>query len=209
MPLVPLELDAAHVPLPSAAAAFLASAQTRIEAWFQRPGHRSGIGFIPSDHELVYAALASIRRTHGDAIHLLEWGSGFGAVTGLAAGLGFAAHGIEIDDELVASSRELLAAHGLKATIAHGSFVPPSVDAERLADMETRTVLDADGAYDELGADLDDFDVVFAYPWPTEEAMYCDWFQRCADHGAVLLTYSRLEGMRAYRKLARDRDRRR
>jgi hypothetical protein len=209
VPLVPLELDATPVPLPSAAAAFLASAQAHIEAWFQRLEHQSGIGFIPSDHELVYAALAALRRTQPDAIRLLEWGSGFGAVTGLAAGLGFEAHGIEIDGKLVASSRELLAAHRLQATIAHGSFVPPDVDTDRFADLETRTVLDVDNAYDELGRDLDDFDVVFAYPWPTEEAMYCDWFRRRADHGAVLLTYSRLEGMRAYRKLARHRERRR
>jgi hypothetical protein len=209
MPLVPLELDVASVPLPAAAAAFLASAQARIEAWFARPEHRSGIGFIPSDHELVYAALAALRRTQPDATRLLEWGSGFGAVTGLAAGLGFAAHGIEIDGELVASSRELLAAHRLQATIVQGSFVPPGVGAESHDDLETRTVLDADDGYDELGSDLDDFDVVFAYPWPTEEAMYCDWFRQRADHGAVLLTYSRLEGVRAYRKLARGRGQRR
>jgi hypothetical protein len=196
-------------PLPARAAAFLADARARIDAWFARPEHQAGIGFIPSDHELVYAALAALRRSHPDGLRLLEWGSGFGAVTGLAASLGFRAHGIEIDAELVAISHELLAAHRLPATIVQGSFVPPGARDDDLADLETRTVLGEPDAYDELGADLDDFDVVFAYPWPTEEELYCDWFQTNADHGAVLLTYSRLEGMRAYRKIARRAGRRR
>ena len=210
MPLVTLELTCVPAPLPAATAAFLASVQARIDAWFARPEHQSGFGFIPSDHGLVYAALATVRRTQPDALRLLEWGSGFGAVTGLAATLGFRAHGIEIEADLVAASRELLAAHRLPATIAHGSFVPPGVAADdRLVDAETRTVLGAPDAYDQLRADLDDFDVVFAYPWQTEEELYCDWFRARADHGAVLLTYSRLEGMRAYRKVARRSARRR
>ncbi|MBL8756215.1 MAG: hypothetical protein JNK15_23170, partial [Planctomycetes bacterium] len=108
MPLVPLDLPTLAVPLPAAAATFLGDAQARIDAWFARPQHQSGIGFIPSDHELVYSALAGLRRTEPDARRLLEWGSGFGAVTGLAASLGFEAHGIEIDADLVGTSRELL-----------------------------------------------------------------------------------------------------
>ena len=95
-----------------------------------------------------------------------------------------------------------MAAHGLGATIAHGSFLPENDEAsEQLADLETRTVLGAADGYDELGCDLDDFEVVFAYPWPTEEELYCELFRRRADYGAVLLTYSRTEGMRAYRKV--------
>ena len=205
----PLDLPAVTEPLAPNAAAFLADAKARIDAWFARPEHQSGIGFIPSDHVLVHAALAALRRTEPDARRLLEWGSGFGVVTGLAASLGFDAYGIEIEADLVDVSRELLAAHRLPATIAHGSFVPPGVAADDLADLETRTVLGAPDAYDELGRDLDDFDVVFAYPWPTEEELYCDWFQAKADPGAVLLTYSRVEGVRAYRKLTRRGERRR
>jgi hypothetical protein len=204
VPLVPFDIEPVLAPLPAAASAFLAAAQARIDAWFARPEHRAGFGFIPSDYELVWRTLAAVRREFPDARRLLEWGSGFGVVVGLGASLGFEASGIEIDRGLAAVSRELLAEHRLRATIAAGSFVPDDDDAsERLADLETRTVLGAAHAYDELAADLDDFDVVFAYPWSTEEAMYLRMFARGADHGAMLLTYSRLEGMRAYRKLDR------
>lgn len=204
MPLVPFDIDPVRTPMPAATSAFLAAAQARLDAWFARPEHKTGIGFIPSDHELVWRTLAAVRRDQPDARHLLEWGSGFGVVTGLGALLGFQASGIEVERDLAAASRDLLAAHGLRATIAEGSFVPDGYTArERLTDLETRTVLDAPDGYDELQADLDDFDVVFAYPWPTEEELYCDVFARGANDGAVLLTYSRAEGMRAYRKVAR------
>lgn len=209
VPLLPVEIEPVPHALPPACAALLADAQARIDAWFARPSHVAGVGFIPSDYELVWRTLAALRQTHPDARQLLEWGSGFGVVTGLGALLGFTASGIEVDPELVATSRELLAAHGLRATIAAGSFVPDGLaDLDRLADLESRIVLDAADGYDELGADLDDFDVVFAYPWPTEEALYCRVFARGANYGALLLTYSRTEGIRAYRKLGRDTGRR-
>ena len=202
VPLIPLPLEVERTPLPPRAAAFLADARTRIDAWFARPGHHSGIGFIPSDYEAVWHGLVAVQRQQPDLRRVLEWGSGFGVVTGLAALLGLDAHGIEIDGELVLAGRELLAAHGLRAELVHGSFVPDDHDGRGLDDLETRTVLGEPAAYDELGRDLDDFDLVFAYPWPTEEELYCDIFRRGADHGAVLLTWSRQEGLRAYRKLA-------
>lgn len=206
MPLVAVEIEPVHAPLPAAVSTFLAAAQQRLDAWFARPEHRAGFGFIPSDYELVWRTLAAVRRDQPDARRLLEWGSGFGVVVGLGALLGFEASGIEVDAGLVVASRELLAEHGLRATIAAGSFVPDGNTAsERLADLETRTVLGAPDAYDDLDADLDDFDVVFAYPWTTEEALYCDVFARGADHGAILITYSRNEGVRAYRKAVRGR----
>jgi hypothetical protein len=208
MPLVPFEIEPVRAPLPAAASMFLVAAQARLDAWFARPEHCGGVGFVPSDYELVWRTLAALRRDQPDARHLLEWGSGFGVVVGLGAMLGFEASGIEIDRSLAAASRELLTVHRLRATIAEGSFVPDGqVASERLADFETRTVLGAPDGYDELEADLHDFDVVFAYPWPTEEELYCDVFVRGADHGAALLTYSVAEGMRAYRKVGRGRSR--
>lgn len=209
MPLIPLPLEPAAGPLPPRAAAFLADARARIDAWFARPEHRSGIGFIPSDYEAVWHGLVAVQRLQPDLRRMLEWGSGFGVVTGFCALLGFDAHGIEIDAGLVAPARELLAAHGLRAAFAPGSFVPDDHDGRGFDDLETRTVLGQPAAYDELGADLDDFDLVFAYPWPTEEELYCDIFRRGADHGAVLLTWSRQEGLRAYRKVGARRPPRR
>lgn len=202
MPLRAFTIVPSEGPLPEALLAFHASAQQRIGAWFAVPGRVSGIGGIPSDHELVYRTLRTYVHENGHVRRFLEWGSGFGVTTGGAAQLGLEAHGIEVDAEHVAASRALLAEHGLRATIVHGSLIPAEHRAdEELSDLESRTVTTAAEAYAEMDLEIEDFDVVFAYPWPTEEAFYCEIFERFADFGAVLLTYSRVEGMRAYRKV--------
>jgi hypothetical protein len=200
--LEPLGIAIDHTPIPPHVAAFLASAQARIDEWFARPEHKTGFGFIPSDYEQVWQALTAIRREHPDARRMLEWGSGFGVVTGLCALLGLEAHGIEIDSDLVTSAKQLLREHKLHAPMVSGSFVPRDFVAAELEDLETRTVLDQPDAYDKLGRDLDEFDLVFAYPWTTEEELYIEIFLRGADYGAILLTWSGQEGARAYRKVA-------
>lgn len=202
MHLVPLQIAIEPAPLPPRVVTFLASARTRIDRWFAQPEHQTGIGFIPSDYEQVWHALAAIKHEHPDTRRLLEWGSGFGVVPGLGALLGLDAHGIEIEDHLVPRANKLLAEHDLRATIVQGSFVPTDFIAAGLEDLETRTVLGHPDAYDKLGLDLDDFDLVFAYPWPTEEELYREIFRRGADYGAILLTWSHQEGMRAHRKVA-------
>lgn len=206
MPLQSFEVTIDPAPLPHDVAALLADAAVRIDAFFARPGTVQGVGFVPSNHEQVYRTLRTLRRAEPDARTFCEWGSGFGVVTGLAALLGFQATGIECDAELVGLSRSLLAAHRLGPTIVHGSFVPDDyARRERLSDLETRTVLSAASAYDDMDAGIDDFAVVFAYPWPTEEDQYKDLFLRHADYGAVLLTWSASEGMRGYRKVGKVR----
>lgn len=193
-------------PLPRAVAALLADGRSRIDAYFARPGMVAGTASIPSDHELVYRTLRTLRATEPDARTFCEWGSGFGVVAGLAALLGHDAHGIELDPDLVTASRSLLRDHRLAATIVRGSFVPAGyAPRQHLADLDTRTVLSAPCAYDDMDLGLDDFAVIFAYPWPTEEDLYKDVFARYADYGAVLLTFSPSEGMRAYRKVGKGR----
>jgi len=200
--LVPLQLAIDHAPLPPPVTALLARAKDHIDRWFARPAHRTGFGFIPSDYEQVWRALTAIKQEHPDTRRMLEWGSGFGVVAGLGALLGWQTYGIEIDADLVTSANELLAAQDLRATFVPGSFVPVDFDAEGLDDSETRTVLGLPDAYDELGYDLDDFDLVFAYPWPTEEELYREIFRRGADYGAILVTWSHQEGVRMHRKVA-------
>jgi hypothetical protein len=51
--------------------------------------------------------------------------------------------------------------------------------------------------------DPDDFDVVFAYPWPGEEQVIFDLFAGSTAVGALLLTYHGLEGLRLHRKVKR------
>ena len=198
-----LRLPADDAPLPAAARAFLADARRQIKLFWRQPQRARAAPFVPSDYEAVYRALAALQRDHDVGGRLCEWGSGFGVVAGLGAMLGFDAHGIEIDGELVAASQQLLLRHRLPAVIAQGSFVPAG-DAtfEQSADMEGRTVAGGPSAYADLELDVDDFELVFAYPWPTEVDLFRRLFARHADHGAVLLLWSGTEGMRAWRKVA-------
>ena len=55
------------------------------------------------------------------------------------------------------------------------------------------------------GVDLNDFDVIFAYPWPDEESLTADLFERCGRAGAVLVTYHTSDELRIRRKTVRSR----
>lgn len=201
------EIELAAVSVPDRVQAFLDDADARIERYYQRDEHVPGRGFIPSDYQIGYQCLCAVRRLYPGATRFCEWGSGFGVVTGLATTLGYEAHGIEVDPELVAASRSLLADHAMEADIFHGSFIPEDyANTEQLSDHETRTVIHHEDAYDQMDLAIDDFEVVFAYPWPGEEEQYCDVFDQYADFDALLLTYSRTEVITAYRKVGELRD---
>lgn len=73
--------------------------------------------FVPSNPCVVYAVLSALPRGR-----FCEWGSGVGVVTGLAQTLGFDARGIEIDPQLAAASRKLLADFGLTPAITTGDY---------------------------------------------------------------------------------------
>ena len=64
--------------------------------------HKRYPRYVPSEPAQVYAALHYVSE-QGLAIGetFLEWGSGFGVATGLAAQLGYAASGIEVQADLV------------------------------------------------------------------------------------------------------------
>lgn len=202
MPVVPLEIEPVLGPLPPDVAGFLADADARIDVFFEERKRERRLGFFPSDYELAFRTLSAVRVLDRDARRLCEWGSGFGVVAGLGVLLGYEAHGIEINSDLISASRRLLGDHDLDAVILEGSFIPEDyARTERMSTFETMTVLSGAEVYADADIDIDDFDVIFAYPWPDEEPQYCDLFDQFADYGAVLLTYSMLEGMRVYRKV--------
>lgn len=203
MPLRQLQLQPDDAPLPADVRNVLADGRERLVTHFAQPGLPPGHGAIPSDHELVVRCLVTLRAKEPGLVRLLEWGSGLGIIAVAAAKLGFDAHGIEWDDSMVDEARQLSARHGVRVPFVAGSFVPPGSD--RLldrAELSTRTVLQTDDAYDRLERDLDEFDVVFAFPWPEEEALYRQLFLRKGAEGAVLVVYGQLEGVRAFRKVA-------
>jgi hypothetical protein len=154
--------------------------------------------FVAADYERVLAALISVR-TPG--ARFLEWGSATGVITIMADLLGFEAFGIEIDSSLVRSARALATQFDSRATFVAGSFLPSGYrwqKPERTAVDWTAT--DGESGYLQLGRALDDFDVVFAYPWGGEAAMMQDLMKRYGRDDALLLLHDTNDGVRGYRR---------
>jgi hypothetical protein len=202
MPLVDLNLQISQGAVPNDVRAFLREAGRRIERFQLR---HCIPGFVPSDFAQVYGALRALAAadlTRGNL--LCEWGSGFGVVTCLAAMLDFDACGIEVEGELVDAAQQLADDFGLPVEFQRGSFIPGGgeVYAEAGAGFAWLT-LDEGDAHPELGLAPDDFDVIFVYPWPDEEQLTEDLFERYAGVGAVLLTHHGGGDFRLRRKRGR------
>jgi hypothetical protein len=200
MPLVDVELVVDSGPLPGDVARFLCEAEHRIER-FQMTSRAHA--FVPSDYAGAYHVLRSIvEASVAPGPRFCEWGSGFGVVASLAALLDYEAYGIEIEPELVESAESLAGDFEVPVTFVRDSFIPPG--GEDCADVPTSfgwLTADAGRADQELDLATDDFDVVFAYPWPDEEKVIDDLFYRFGAVGAVLVTYHGGEGFRVRRKV--------
>ncbi len=202
--LVTIELHLDNVPLPAEVSALLADAKQKIEA-FDEDSHASIPAFVASDFALVYRALAAIQAAHlATGRRFAEWGSGIGVIACLATQLGFDAVGIEIERPLVDIARTLAAAHDLDTQFIHGTFVPPGAELQYASNNDlVWLTTSGSSAYEELDCEPDDFDIIFAYPWPGEEQIIFDLFTDHAATGALLLTYHGLEGIRLQRKTTR------
>lgn len=205
MPLVDVDLSIAHDDeLPEPVAQLLADADRRIERFVRDRQATNPIGaFVPCDFVMVYHALRAVqalRIAPGD--HVCEWGAGFGVVAGLAELLGFDACGIEVHRDLVDEAQSLLEDHHLAAEIAHGSLIPEDGDAlvDELAQQAWLSTGERPG-YDELGVEVEDFDLIFAFPWPGDEVLIDALFEEYAAVGALLLTYHGMNDMRLQRKV--------
>ncbi len=182
-------------------ARFIKEAEARILSFLRaRPG--LGDGFVCSDYATVHSALSYVAQEElATGPVFCEWGSGIGGVTSLASMLGFEAYGIEIQADLVEAARELAGDFDLDVLFAHGSFVPPG--GEPLADSVEYPWWDtgAASAYEELELAPETCDLFFAYPWPGEEQVISQLFDRYAAVGALLLTYhGGVEDIRLRRK---------
>jgi len=209
LPLVDIDISINGSVLPDDVVVFLREADLRVSRFVRNSPVRL-TGFVPSDLVTVYHALRAITEANlAPGNSLCEWGSGFGVVASLAAMLGFSACGIEIESDLVDASRRLADDFGLGVEFVHGSFIPRGAEAcaeEAYADNNAEyswLVTDADDAYDELGLDPDDFDVVFAYPWPGEEYLITSSFEKYAAEEALLLMFNQFNSVRLLRKVSK------
>ncbi len=110
--------------------------------------------FISSDPHVLYGYLKVI-----NCRRYCEWGSGIAVGVGMASLLGFAASGIEINQELALRSQELLADESIDATIIQGSYHEIVVDA----------------------------DVVYVYCWPGQARDVRERFINAMPRGTILL----------------------
>jgi hypothetical protein len=198
MPLIDLDLLVASTPPPAAVSAFLREAARRIRCF---RSEQSIPGFIPSDFARIYRTLEALSGLDLVAgTHFCEWGSGFGVVACLAAMLGFDAYGIEIEDALVEAAQELADDFDLPVEFRRGSFIPQGAAATSGA-YSWLTTSEAVG-HDDPGLEPDECDLIFAYPWPDEETVVEDVFERYAHEGALLLTYHDIQPIRLRQKTA-------
>ena len=194
---VPLEVVVTRPP--AHVGRFLSAAARRVERAQLR--HRFP-AFVGSDFALAYAALSHLEASvlvPGD--QFCEWGSGLGVVCCLAAMTGFRAFGVEASGRLVRGARRLAADFDLPAAFARGSYIPRGAGARLLAGREfawlSRSGRCGRGA---LGMSPDEFDLIYAYPWPDEQWLVEELFDAHARPGALLLTYHGERGLWLRRK---------
>jgi hypothetical protein len=153
--------------------------------------------FVAADYEVVRAALLPLR---APGRRFLEWGSASGVITVMADVMGFEACGIELDAQLVTTARALAARHGSHARFVTGSFLPTGYRwRSRDGDADTGTIGEGPSGYLQLGRALEDFDVVFGYPWGGETPLMHDVMRRYGARDALLLLHDTVDGVRAYR----------
>lgn len=152
--------------------------------------------FVAADYERVLRALLPLRNP---GARFLEWGSATGIVTITADMLGFDACGIEIDADLVATAREVAERFDSDGRFAVGSFLPDDFEwTPDSGDGRLGTIRRGAAAYPALDRSLEEFDVVFGYPWTGEEAMMLDLMHERGGRGACLLMHG-ADDVRLYR----------
>ena len=153
--------------------------------------------FVAADYEVVLAALLAHR---APGRRFLEWGSATGVIAIMADLLGYEACGIELDASLVTTARALAARFESEARFVAGSFVPTG-HVWRSDDATGPSPFTGSGpsGYLPLGHALDDFDVVFGYPWGAEAVLMADLMRSYGRADALLLLYSVDDGVRAWR----------
>jgi len=160
--------------------------------------------FVTCDFHLLDQAITWIEQNHlltGN--RFCEFGAGFGVGAMLAALRGMESVGIEIEPRLVEQASKVAEVLENDAKFYCGSFVPRGIEGlDMLARDVEKTVVTVDGdVYKLLGRDINDFDLIFAFPWPCEHHFFEAVFDACAADGALLLTYRGREGMNLFSKI--------
>lgn len=196
---LPRNID--QIPLDPDIRQLIQTAQARIQAFQDRWDQPQIEQFVASDFELVFQSLKWVveqRMLIGN--RMLEWGCGFAVVAALAARLGLDATGIEAESRLLDEARLTARDFDIPVEFAWGNFLPPGAEA-----LSPRSDFPSLGhsvpcGYHAIGADLDDFALVFGYPWPGEWVFHERVFAKYAAEGAVLALFYGPNDVRLFRK---------
>ena len=160
--------------------------------------------FVNANYTTVERALLPFRSA---GRRFLEWGSATGVITIMADLLGFEAYGIELDASLVDIACNLAERFKSHARFANGSFLPAGYTYRSpTGDSRLGTIGEGPSGYCALGRQLEDFDIVFGYPWSGEEPIMLDVMKQYGSRDAHLLLLTG-RGIQVYRdgKLTRRR----
>jgi SAM-dependent methyltransferase len=198
---IPLPAEIDETTIPVEVETRILRAKVRIEAFQDRWDRPQIEQFVAADYRLVFQSLAWMLQSQPLLGHrFLEWGCGFAVVSALAAQLGLDAIGFESEQDLLAEGRKTVREWGAPVELIHGNFLPRG--AELLADDPMLPSLGHDVAcgYDSIGLDLDDFAIVYGYPWPGEDSFHEAVFDRYAAPGAILMFFCGPNDVRLWRK---------
>lgn len=198
---VPLPRDIDLTPIPREIETLIEQSRQRIQCFQDRWDQPQIEQFVASDYELVFRVLRWIveqRLMHGN--RMLEWGCGFAVVAALASRLGLDVVGIEAEQRLLDEAQTTLAQFAAPVELVHGNFLPPGAEA-----LSHRSDFPSLGhpvpcGYQQIGADLDDFALVFGYPWPGEWTFHEAVFARYGAVGGLLVLFYGPNDVRVWRK---------
>ena len=207
MPIREIPLTPVPDGIPEDIAKFLIEAAKRGEAFFEAGLNRRYPRYLPSNPEIVFAALSHLKHSGQLRGNLFcEWGSGFGIATCLAALLGFEAFGIELEEDLAERSTRLANDHGIPVEILCTSYLPEGfeecegVGGKDLLKPEATSFGEIAAAPGYDGLDPADVDLFFVYPWPGQEEFMMDLFEAVATEDAILLIHHADASVTAYRR---------
>lgn len=194
MPLEELQIELSTGPLPDDIAHFLAVADKHCDAIFESGANKKMPAFVPADYERIYRAIDAVQR-EGSILgnRFVEWGSGLGTATCLAALLGFEAIGIEIQAELVKRAKVLADEFDLSPEFLEMSYLPEGYDFQntqgaRELSMPSRARRHG-AMYEDVEWELEEVDLFYIYPWPGEQEAALQLFDAVASDGAYLICY--------------------
>lgn len=196
---IPSSVDT--TPIPAEMATRIKSALGEIETFQDRWDCPQIEQFVAADYPLVYQCLNwTLQSQPLLGQRFLEWGSGFSIVSAIAAEIGLNAFGIEAEPDLLAMGRKTIQTWNVSVELVEGNFLPPG--AAELSDDPMLPSLSHDvaDAYEKIGLDLDDFALVYAYPWPGEDDFHEFVFDRYAASGALLMLFCGPNDVRLWRK---------